>query len=242
MMVWKVVKESMPISTATNSDKLSKNQKGFSIVEIMVALMLVAAIMILVPFSKEDSDRQMLEDSVNLINRTIRFSVNESILRNVLVRIKFDLETSPVEYSIEYGNGPEVILPKAVDTSRLSISEREAQEKQTEKFDNQFTPISEFTDGPQTLPEGVEMYAIGTSYNPILVTGGEASIFFYPTGEKDSSFLIMNNEIGMATLSVAPFEDRTYHEFIRFNEEQIDRFDETIEDKSKEEFDKWLKD
>lgn len=203
--------------------------------------MLVAAVMIMVPFSNEDRDRQMLEDTVNLLNRTVRFSVNESILRNVLVRIKFNLESDPVEYTVEYGDGPEVILPGAVDESKLSFSEREALAESQKKFDGKFTPITEFTDGPQTLPEGVEIFAIGTSYNPQLMSLGEASIYFYPTGEKDSSLIIMNNEIAMGTLSISPFEDTTTHEFIRFTDEEIDRFDETIETKAKEEFDEWLR-
>lgn len=231
----------MLISTATTSDKILKNPKGFSIVEIMVALMLVATVMTMVPFSSEDRDRQLLEDTVNLLNRTVRFSVNESILRNVLVRIKFNLETQPVEYSVEYGDGPEVILPGSIDESKLSYSEKEALAESQKKFDGKFTPITEFTDGPQTLPEGVEIFGIGTSYNPKLMNFGEASIYFYPTGEKDSSLIIINNEIGMGTLSIAPFENTTTHDFIRFTDEEIDRFDETIEAKSKEEFEKWLK-
>ena len=155
---------------------------------------LIVTVFTLLPIGNENPGRQKLEDSINVLNRAVRFSVNESILRNVLVRLKLNLESTPVEYSVEYGSGPELILPTAVDMDKLSYSEREAAGEKAKKFDSQFTAISEFTDGPSNLPEGIEVYAVGTSYNPILITSGQASIYFYPTGEKDSSLIILNND------------------------------------------------
>jgi prepilin-type N-terminal cleavage/methylation domain-containing protein len=243
--VLKVVKELKLISVIRTLKEINQS-KGFSLVEILVAMTLIVTVFTLLPIGNENPDRERLEDSINIVNRTVRFSVNESILRNVLVRIKFDLETAPIEYSIEYGSGPEIILPTPIDLEKLSYSERKAAEEKAAKFDNQFNPISEFTDGPQVLPEEVELYAVGTSYNPILITSGQASIYFYPSGERDSSLIIFSNSFGLSTLSIAPFEDRTYHQLIPYTKEEFARadgkMDSILETKAKEEFDKWLKD
>ncbi len=236
-MAWKVVKELMPILAAKTSNK----QRGFSLIEILVAMSLMAAVFTLIPFDGDTTERKNLDESIGLLDRAVRFSVNEAILRNVIVRIKFKLATQPVEYSIEYGNAASIVLPETIDESRLSLSERELYDKQQDKFNSQFTPIQEFTDGLQTLPEYVELYAVASSYYPDLITSGEPAIYFYPTGERDNALLILNTAYEYATYSIAPFEDKTFSDRVDFAEEDLDNLSYVLEQKASEEYEQWLK-
>ena len=130
----------------------------------MVALVLIAAMFLLIPFSEDNQSRKALKESTDKISRAIRFSTNESILRNVIIRIKFNLNTTPIEYIVEYGNNATLALPEIKDLSRLSIKEREIAEEKAKKFDGQFTPVDEFADSAQALPDNVSIYAIATTY------------------------------------------------------------------------------
>ena len=117
----------MPISTVTISKIIKSNKlgdKGFTIVEILIALSLVGLVFTLV-INTSGTQRQDLENSISKIERAVRFATNESILRNSIVRISIDLDASPQTYVIEYGQGADFVLPQSVDLSDLSISERE---------------------------------------------------------------------------------------------------------------------
>lgn len=221
--------------------EILNNQSGFSLLEILIALVLVATVFTIMPFDGEGQQKKNLDESLLLLDRAVRFSVNEAVLRNVIVRLKFDLESSPMEYAIEYGNSAELVLPEAVDESRLSRREAEELEKRKSKFNNKFTPVTEFQDGKHTLPEYVSVYAVGTSYYPDLITEGEVSIYFYPSGERDSTLIILNTERNYSTYSIAPFEDKTFSEVKMFEQTDQDNLSYVLEEKAKEEFDRWLK-
>ncbi len=234
----------MPILTVTIS-KIFKNtlksNKGFTIVEILVALSLIGLIFTLVA-NVSGSSREYLENSISKIERAIRFATNESILRNSIVRIHIDLDAEPVEYSIEYGQGADLVLPQTVDLSRLSIKERETQLKKMEKLDSQFIKVEEFQSSNELLDEGVSVYGLVTTYTPDIIDSGHANIYFYPTGERDSALIVFYNEQEVATLSVSPFEDRTQTEFYLLSETELNNMEYSLEVKSKEVVDKWLKD
>lgn len=205
-------------------------------------MVLIVAIFTMLPFSTEDQEHAALEDSIVKIERTVRFSVNEAILRNVIIRLKFDLNKEPISYIVEYGKKADLVLPEAKDLSRLSIRDREAELQVVKKFDGQFSPVDEFLDEKLELPEGIEIYGVGTTYYPSIVSDGEASIYFYPTGEKDSAIILLNNELELGTLSISPFEDKTEKDFYIFTETELQRFDSSLESKAKEKFEQWLKD
>lgn len=228
----------MPISVAR-----TRKQEGFSLIEILVALTLIALGTIL-GINAFESDRQQLESTFQEMDRTIRYAVNEAITRNSIVRIRFNLEVPQdegMEFIVEYGDGADLVLPQAVDTSKMSIKEREEEVRRSKKLDNQFTPTSFFENGPKKLNENIRIYGIGSTYHNQLIIEGEPSLYFYPSGEKDSAIIILYTPDEMATLKVSPFEDRTYDDYYVFTQDEIDFFDRTLESKSKELFLEWSK-
>ena len=236
----------MQISTAKIYNDLKHfnkklGQQGMTMVEILVSLFLVVIIFTIIPLSLTDDSHQKLQESIEKIDRAVRFATNESILRNSIVRLKIDLDKSPIEYTVEYGQGSDFTLPESKDLSRLSISEREEETKRIEKLDSQFRSIDEFADSSEPLDENISVHGLGTDYYQKIQLEGQVSIYFYPSGEKDAAILFFNNEEELATLKIAPFEDKTYVDYYIFNEYDLANLDDTLENKSKELFEKWLK-
>lgn len=220
--------------------KYHHGQQGFSIVEILMAIGLVGIIFTLAS-SVSDTSRQSLDEAIGKLERSVRFATNESILRNSIVRINIDLNASPVEYLVEYGPGSDFVLPQAQDTSRLSIREREQEAEKFSKIDNQFMKVEEFSDSNELLPENIRIFGISSTYYPQIMDTGKVYIYFYPTGEKDNSIILFYSDEEIATLELSPFEEKTKIEYIPFSEQELANLEDSLENKTKDIVQKWLK-
>lgn len=218
-----------------------KNHQGFTLVEILVALTLVVGIFTLIPTSNTDEQHDNLENTIYDFERATRFAVNESILRNSIVRISIDLDSEPQTYTIEFSTTGTLVLPEYEEDKKLSLREQELQEKQLKELDGQFSKIDEFSEEPKTLPRFVRITGLGTQNRERIQTDGKVFIYFYPTGEKDASILFFTTEQEFATLSIPAFENRFSRSFSIYSESDTFNIDATIESDMKESFDKWLK-
>ena len=216
-------------------------QQGFTLIEIMVALVLIVIIVTQIPSAFDFSQNKLLKESIDKIDRAVRASIDESILRNSIVRIRFDLDSEPIEYFVEYGEGSDLVLPENKDLSRLSLSEKKIEMEKSKKFDSQFKLISEFSDSAATLPEEIRIFGIGSSYSKDLIYNENVSIYFYPTGEKDSAVIFFYSEEQLATLKISPFETQTFDEYYTFSEQDLENIEYSLESKTKDIFDKWIK-
>ena len=197
-----------------------------------------------IPFSNEDQEHKQIQETLTKLKRAVRFSVNEAILRNVMVRIKFDLTKEQVEYSVEYGSSANLVLPENQDLSRLSSREIEEIEERNKDFESQFSPVDEFLDEPEQFDADVQLYGIGTTYYNNLLMEGILSIYFYPTGEKDSAIIIINNQLELAALDISPFEDRLVENFYPYTEAQLSNaanFDSMLESEAEKIYQEWQK-
>ncbi len=234
----------MQISAVRTFNKKLLNingQKGFTIIEILVAISLVAVVFLTIPMAMIDTDREKLEKSIGKINRAVKSAVDESIMRNSLVRINISYGEDGYEYCIEYGMGANIVIPEAQDESRMSLKEREEYLKRTQKFNTQFTKTSEFLDSNEKLPAEVSIYAIGTSYLEQLKTEPPFYIYFYPTGEKDAAVLYFANIDELATLEISAFENKTSDNFLSFTEADLANPELALENKANEHFQQWLR-
>lgn len=237
-------------STLTLIAQISKNLKefnnklghqGMTIVEILVSLFLIVLIFTVIPISMSDNSHQRIQESIEKLDRAIRFSTNESILRNSIVRIRLNLEAVPPEYVVEYSDGADFVLPETKDLSRLSIRERETEIKNLKKLDTKFKLIDEFSSSAEKFPEGISIYGIGTTYYSNIILEGNVNIYFYPTGEKDSSIVFFYSDEELAVLKVSPFEEATFDEYFPFSESELANLEYSLENKTKEVFQKWIK-
>ena len=203
--------------------------QGFSLVEIMVALMLVALVFAIIPTESRDEEHERLENVVTQIERAVRFANNESILRNSMMY---------VEYSTDGG----LALPNFADESDLSLSEREEMAKKVKNLDSQFQKVSEFSEENDRLPEEVQVLGLANGSRDNIVESGKANIYFYPTGEKDSSLIFLTTRDEMATVDIPPFENTTFSDYSIYTPAELNNLDSARTDKMKELYSEWKKD
>lgn len=224
------------------SNKLYKGHHGFSLLEIMVALTLVATMFVLIPMGFVQTDRQKLEEVTNEFDRAVRFAQNESILRNSIVRINILLDKDPIEYSVQFGPSGNLVLPTLEDTSKMNLQERELQSKKQSDLDGQFNRIEEFSSENKTLLEGVTILGMASSYLKSIKQDGSLSIYFYPTGEKDESLLFFSTATELATFEIPAFENEIFIDYIKYSEADLATLSDSQQNKMKELYDQWIRD
>jgi prepilin-type N-terminal cleavage/methylation domain-containing protein len=215
--------------------------QGFALIEIMVALILVSMIFALIPMGIGMSDRQKLEETIDEFDRAIRFAQNESILRNSIVRLHILLDKDPIEYSVQFGPGGNLVLPTLGDSSRMGIKEKESQEKVQKNLDSQFNKIPEFSEENKKLSQSVQIIGLTSSYLKEILQDGAISIYFYPTGDKDDALIYFSTQTELATLEIPAFENQTYVNFYQYSEAELASLELSQENRMKELYDKWVK-
>lgn len=228
-----------------NSDSSQSlfNQQGFTIVEILVTLSLVALVVafgLSDTFSNSDED---LDQEVAQLQRAIGFMSDEAALRNSVVRLHLFLDKSPQEYAVEYGPSDSFILPPAEDFETTTISEEEAavQQKKIKEVNMKFNRIKEFQESNLEIDEDVRIIGFGTSTSKRLVDSAEAAIYAFPTGEKDDSIIILATDEKAVAIEIDAFGLETRKEVHKI--ENISNRDILIvqKEKAKQIFEDWLK-
>ncbi len=230
----------MPTSTQKTS-KLATDQ-GFSLIEILVALFLAALIFLAIPSSENSRRHQDLQTAVDDIDRAVRFAGNESVLRNTVVRLRIELEKSPVEYTVEYGPSENLVLPTLQPDADKDLKEAEEEKKRLAKLDSQFTKVEEFADMTREFSPEVEFLGVATSFQKKLIREQSAAIYFYPTGERDAALLFFGTQDEIAVLEVLPFQDKTDDSYYPapITEGDVGKADDFKETKMEEIAKNWL--
>jgi len=218
------------------------NQQGFTLVEILVALFLVAMVIGLGISDQFSSDDDIYKETENL-QRAVGFMSDEAALRNTVVRLHLFLDKSPQEYAVEYGPGDSFILPPAEDfqTSSLSQEEQETQNKKAKDINMKFNRIQEFQENNTEIDEDVRIIGFGNSTSKRLIETGEASVYAYPTGEKDDSVIILASDTQVIAITIDPFSPDTEKKSYKI--ENIANRDILVvqKEKAKEIFELWLR-
>lgn len=191
-----------------------RGDRGFSLIEILVALFLAALIFIAIPSSDESRRHQDLQQAVEDIDRSVRFAGSEAVLRNVIVRLRFNLAKFPVEFVVEYGPKDDLVLPLPREQKSLSIEEAEKEKKRAGQLDAQFTRVEEFADITRELPGEVELLGVATQAQKALQRDGMVSLYFYPTGERDAAIVFFATQDEIASLEIEPFQEKTRAEYV----------------------------
>ncbi len=197
----------MPTSPQKIS-KLFNNHRGFSLIEILVALVLAAMVFLAVPSGDSAQKHRELRTAVDDINRATRFAGNEAVLRNTVVRLRISLDKSPIEYTVEFGPAGNLPLPDMAANAtktNLSLSEAKEEKDRGANLDKQFNKVDEFEEIKHDIHPDVTVIGIASSSQKKLMTSGEANIYFYPTGEKDAALIFFSTIEEFAYLEIEPF-------------------------------------
>lgn len=233
--------KSMPsgmLCLTKNSNKIWCQNSGFSIIEILVAVSLLALLFTVIDFGSS-SDREKLEIAMEDIERAIRFSRNEAVVTNKIVRLKFDLTKVPISYVVESSENSNLLLPEYVDEERLGIEERKKRDEKVKKSEQAFIAVPEFQKNIRKLNEDVKITGVVTSLSKDLVTEGIATIYFYPTGHQDMALVIFNTFEELATLESESVRERFHVNYYPLNEYVQETFDDVVFEQTKQVFNEW---
>jgi prepilin-type N-terminal cleavage/methylation domain-containing protein len=222
---------------------LLKNNKGFSLLEILIALALAAIIYGLFNASGKDT-RKVLDETADNIEKAINFCQDEASLRNTIVRLHFIFDREPQEYGVEAGPDESFILPSGGSPDSGSMDEREKLKRQTEETNKKFKLVLEFDEKNRQLNEQVTLIGIGSSQQEKLITNISGSIYFYPSGEKDSAIIILGTQDELLALIVDPFSldvERIYRPIEGKDKNKKEELTNLQAEIAKELFDEWLK-
>ncbi len=156
--------------------KFSSNDQGFSLIEILVALVLSAMIFLAIPSSDQVQNHRDLKSAVDDLDRSIRFAGNEAVLRNSVVRLRLSLEKVPIEYAVEYGPAGNLPLPDMPVKASQSLEEQKADNEKRAALDRQFTKVEEFEDIKHKISESVTILGMASTSQKKLMKDGEATL------------------------------------------------------------------
>ncbi len=218
------------------------SQKGFTLIEILVALFLVTLVVGLFagnPFSTRDN----LERDIFNLERALRYAKDESSLRNAIVRLRVNLEY-PQSYILEYGPDDNFVLPPEVFGSDVAVEYRaeiEFREELLEEIDRKFHRVSAFSQGEKPFLQGVTVIGAGTHMGRELITENQFAIHVYPTGEMDSGVIILASDDEIGALSFEAFLDDFEIEYIPINPDARGELIDVQFDLAQRVFNEWLR-
>jgi len=223
--------------------KILKSNQGFTLIEILVALALIAIFMTMAVSDSFNTSADLDKESSNL-ERAVRFMSDEAALRNSVVRLHFMLGQAPQEYAIEYGPSDSFILPPPAEfeTKTVSKEEEEKATKLTKEINMKFNKIQEFQESNTEVSDNVKILGIGNASSEKFVSTGDVSIYAFPTGEKDDALILLANDETVISLEVSPFNSKVERKSYKIEAVGNRELNDLQADKAKEIFDTWLKD
>lgn len=230
----------MPILIQKTS-KFKFGHEGFSLIEILVALVLAALVFLAIPSGDVAEKHRKLRTAIDDIDRATRFASNEATLRNTVVRLRISLDKSPVEYLVEFGPPGNLPLPDMVDDkpNKSLKEEKDAQDK-TSALDKQFNKVDEFEDIKHEIHPDVTILGVGSSSQKKLMNKGEANLYFYPTGEKDAGLVFFSTTEEMAFLEIEPFLAETSQVFEKLPTGRSAKLEDILQTRMDEVFKEWM--
>lgn len=219
-----------------------RNQ-GFSLLEILIAMVLVTFVLgYSINFTL--NSRAHLDEGLQNIERAIRFGSDEAALRSSMVRLHFFLSQKPHQFSLEYGPGDGFVIPAKLTEEQDAVtsrSEEEALDDVAKKMDQQFNRITEFKEKNTEFHEVVSVLGIGTTLTPNLITSGGPAIYLYPSGERDGAIIILATEEELATIEVTPFSGEIITSYHPLDQSlSLDDIQEAQIERAKELYEEWL--
>lgn len=237
----KVVKVPMQILIQKTSNKVISNDQGFSLIEILVALVLAALIFLAFPSNDSAQRHRDLKSAVDSIDRSVRFAANEAVLRNTVTRLRIALDKSPTEYSVEYGPPGNIPLPETPSkTTSTSLAQEKAQQDEAAALNKQFTKVEEFDEIKYELHPEVAIMGLATTSQSKLFKDGEAFVYFYPTGEKDAAIIFFSTGEEIAYLEVAPFLTNTSSVFEPLRTQSVAKVEDLLQTRMDEVYKEWI--
>lgn len=160
-----------------------RSQKGFTLIEIMIVLAIIAAVMVV-------AAPKMMRKSVNVKTVARHFIVlskevrNKARLTNSTYRIVISMGEKEEQYWVERANGSRPVDPNAYENAKANDSE-----KDEDAPPPLFQADTSIMRKKETLPEGLRFGSLETTNMKSPLTTGVAYIHFFPEGFVEAAAL-----------------------------------------------------
>ena len=208
----------------TRTSFISRDESGLTLIEIMVAIFLVAVFMaVAVPAFKAATDADLRRTAMR-ISGASRAAYGEAAVKNVTLRLAYDLDAGA--YWIEAYPGTFQISARERDLDdvrdeekrRAEDEERERElaerygkggEESTMAPTQKFVPVQFGFVEPERLPEGLRITGVRTPQFKQVVRDGKAYTHFFPNGWAERTLVYLEDDGGSKmTLETEPLSGR----------------------------------
>jgi general secretion pathway protein H len=167
---------------ALKTQTSKKKKSGFTLIEILIVMALVAIIMTLVVPNATLALKMNIQNSARELASTIRSTYDESILKGRVHRMVFDLSNG--EYWVEIGEKDFLMRTEEQEEEETRRQERISfkKDKKPESPFAMVTSKSALRRGKKKLPTGVVFKDIMTSRSKAALTEGLVYAHFFPHG------------------------------------------------------------
>jgi hypothetical protein len=121
-----------------------------------------------------------------------------------------------------------------------SLAEEKADQDKIASLNKQFTKVVEFEEIKHEISPNVAIIGLATSFQKKIITGNDASIYFYPTGEKDAALLFFSTDEEIAYLDVQPFLSEIRSVFETLKTESVAKKEDILQTRMDEVYKDWI--
>ncbi len=192
---------------------IAESQSGFSLIELMVVVALMALIGTMAIPSISSVFKISLGSTTRDLATTVRYAYNAAMMTKKVHRLVYDIENH--RYWVEVG--PQSILMDTEETKaraerakRFASRKTEEEEAEEAKARANFTLASYVTRKKNDLPRGVQFEDVTTEQAKDPIKEGLAYTHFFPHGIIEQTVIhLQDTSNHHATLVIAPLVGRT---------------------------------
>ncbi|MDA0712571.1 MAG: prepilin-type N-terminal cleavage/methylation domain-containing protein [bacterium] len=197
-------------------------KKGFSLLEVLIVLLLMALFVAIAIPSFRSLTKVQLRTSANQMAGMIRDVYNKAAISNKTFRLVFDLDKS--EYWVEVSND-EVHLPNADDNFEGGKLNLFGDEETPKKYAQppSFVPEDEEDFVKEKLPKDIKFFGFWADNMSERIKEGQAALYFFPGGyTQKAQISLTDDDEGKHILTVVT-EPLTGEVKIEDGEPEIDK-------------------
>ncbi len=176
--------------------------RGFTVLEILVAMLLIALFLAIAIPTFRSLTRVQLKETANQLLGLIRDTYSKAALSNKAHRIVFDMDAG--RYWVEVSND-QVHLSEEEDGEeggKLGIFQNEDKDKKYAK-PPAFKPDEGEFGVKQQLPNGIRFWGFWADYMNERARSGEAALYFFPDGyTQEAQITLTDDEAGEHVLTL----------------------------------------
>ena len=169
--------------------KTQKSKPGFSIVEVLIALALIASITAMLAGFLGTNPVNLMREEAFQLTRVIRYCYFQAATQSQYYRIVFNLDDN--SYHVEFSPDPYYVVREGDETEDLRKENKEEEEGE-EGSALEKSPFQESEDDFLKifqLPEEIKFSGIYVSHQKASLTEGEVFLYFFPAGNSEFSVI-----------------------------------------------------